>query len=253
VSQLLLAEKDKNIKAIILQINSPGGTVTACDMLYYELMEFKKRTGVKIIAAMMDVAASGGYYVSLPADYILAHPTTITGSIGVIFQRPVVAGFMDKVGLAVDVSVSGKNKDMGSPYRKSTEEERRIIQELTDALGQRFRDLVSKHRNLTGDSLAEAATARVFLAREALELGLIDQIGYLNDAKAKAREAAGLPENAKVVVYRRVESPNDNIYNTSFSGFEGTPKSLIDVRLPDATAFLNAGFYYVWSPADVDR
>ena len=94
----------------------------------------------------MDVAASGGYYIALPADSILAHPTTITGSVGVIFIVPKVAGLMDKLGVAVEVNKSGKDKDMGSPFRPSTRDEQIILQELTDKMGKKFIDLVAKHR-----------------------------------------------------------------------------------------------------------
>ena len=108
VSQLRLAEKDENIKAVIFKIDSTGGSVTASDIQYNEITSFKERTGAKVVVAMMGLTASGGYYISLPADYILAHPTTITGSIGVIFSRPRVTGLMHKVGIDVYVNKSGK-------------------------------------------------------------------------------------------------------------------------------------------------
>jgi protease-4 len=127
VSQLKKAEKDKDIKAVILKIDSPGGSVTASDMLYHEISKFKERSGVKLVVIMMGVAASGGYYVALPADFIFAHPTSITGSIGVVFLRPNVSGLMGKIGMEMEVDKSGKNKDMGSPFRRPTEEERRLF------------------------------------------------------------------------------------------------------------------------------
>jgi protease-4 len=122
VSQLRLAEKDKKIKALLLKIDSPGGSVIASDIVYNEILAFKKRTGAKVVVAMMGVAASGGYYISLPADTIVAHPATITGSIGVIFFRPKVTGLMGKIGVGVEVNKSGKNKDIGSPFRQTTAE-----------------------------------------------------------------------------------------------------------------------------------
>ncbi len=123
VSQLRLAEKDKDIGAVVIKINSPGGSVTASDVLYHELKTFKEKTGVKMVAVFMGIAASGGYYIALPADRIVAHPTTITGSVGVIFLQPKVEGLMEKLGVEVDVSKSGDKKDMGSPFRPSTAEE----------------------------------------------------------------------------------------------------------------------------------
>ena len=148
VSQLRLAEKDRQIKAIVLKINSPGGSATASDIIYHEIMKHKKKTGSRLVVSMMDLATSGAYYISLPADYIFAHPTTITGSVGVIFLIPKIDGLMSKIGVAVDVQKSGQNKDMASPFRQTTEEERRLLQDLTDTLGNRFVKLVETHRKI---------------------------------------------------------------------------------------------------------
>ena len=191
VSQLRLAEKDKEIKAVLLEINSPGGSTTASDILYHEIVDFKERTKTKIVAGLMDVAASGGYYIALSADRIVAHPTTITGSVGVIFITPKVTGLMDKLGLAVEVNKSGKEKDIGSPFRPSTPEEQKIFQELTDRMGKRFLDLVAKHRKIDPAVLCFISTARICLADEAMQLKLIDRIGYLSDAIAEAKELGG--------------------------------------------------------------
>ncbi|OQY06110.1 MAG: signal peptidase [Desulfobacteraceae bacterium 4572_123] len=248
VSQLKLAEKDREIKAVILKIDSPGGAVTASDILYHEILAFKNRTGVKLVAAMMDVAASGGYYIALPADFIFAHPTTITGSIGVIFMQPKVNGLMEKIGVGLDINKSGKNKDMGSPFRNTTDEERKIFQDLTDELGKRFINLVSIHRKLDKNGLARISTARIYLAPKALELGLIDKIGYLEDAIAKTKELAELSQDARIVIYRRTQYPNDNLYNTSVDRQGGQGLSLIDLNLPESTSPLNTGFYYIWMP-----
>jgi len=250
VSQLKLAEKDRKIKAVLLKIDSPGGTITASDILYHEITAFKKRTGVKVVVAMMDVAASGGYYISLPADFIMAHPTTITGSIGVIFMQPKVNSLMEKIGVGLDVNKSGENKDMGSPFRKTTDEERKIIQNLTDEMGKRFINLVSTHRKLDKKALAEVSTARIYLPEKALKLGLIDKIGYLEDALAEAKRLTGLPEDAKIVVYRRTKYPNDNLYNTAVAWEEGRGLSLIDLNLPESISGLHTGFYYLWWPAE---
>mgnify|MGYP000060690325 CR=1 FL=1 len=164
VSQLRKAEKDAEIKAVLLKINSAGGSATASDILYNEIVAFKEKTAAKVVVAMMDVAASGGYYISLPADYILAHPTTITGSVGVLFIRPDVAGLMDKIGVEVEVSKTGINKDMGSPFRQATAEEKQIIQNMIDRLGQRFLDRIAKHRRIDSQRLKDIATARIFMA-----------------------------------------------------------------------------------------
>jgi protease-4 len=248
VSQLRLAEDDKKVKAVILKIDSPGGSVTASDILFNEILTFKKKTGAKVVVAMMGVAASGGYYISLPADYILAHPTSLTGSVGVIFLRPKVAGLMAKVGLGVEVNKSGINKDMGSPFRPATAEENKILQAMTDRLGIRFVDLMTKYRKLDPAVAAEISTARVYLANEALELGMIDEVGYLDQAISQAKKLAELPENARVIVYRRTEYPDDNIYNTS-TRYGGGDLSVISVDLPDAFNQFHTGFYYLWPAA----
>ena len=248
VSQLRLAEEDENLKAVILKIDSPGGTVTASDILYNEIAAFKKRTKARVVVAMMGVVASGGYYISLPADYILAHPTTITGSIGVIFVRPKVAGLMQKIGVAVEVNKSGADKDMGSPFRQTSVEEEKIFQDFTDRLGVRFVDLVARHRKLQPEVVAQISTAQVYLADEALELGLVDEVGYLEDAVNQAKKLAGLAEDAKVVVYRRTEYPDDNIYNTS-TQYGGGKASLISLELPGSLNHIQTGFYYLWPAA----
>ncbi len=248
VSQLRLAEEDKEIKAVVLKIDSPGGSVTASDILFNEIITFKQRTGAKVIVAMMGVAASGAYYISLPADYILAHPTTLTGSVGVIFLRPKIDGLMAKVGVAVEVNKSGANKDMASPFRPATAEEKRIIQAMIDRLGTRFINLMTKYRRIDPAVAAQISSARIYLANEALELGMIDEVGYLDQAISQAIELANLPENARVIVYRRTEYPDDNIYNTSTRHGDGD-LSVISVDLPDALNQFQTGFYYLWPAA----
>ncbi len=249
VSQLQRAEKNDEIKAVLLKISSPGGSVTASDMLYHEILGFKKRTGVKVIAVMTDMAASGGYYISLPADVIMAHPTTITGSVGVIFMRPGVNGLMEKLGIDIAVNKSGKNKDMFSPFRKSTEEEEEMLRAMVAELAEKFIHLVEIHRKPDEKALSEIATARVCLAEKAKELGLIDEIGYLSDAVEKAKSLTGLPEDAKVVVFRRTEYPDDNIYNTADMKAGEKKFSFVSLGLPESLTSLHTGFYYLWPAA----
>ena len=155
---------------------------------------------------------------------------------------------MNKVGIAIEVNKSGKNKDIGSPFRAATAEEEKIFQDLTDRLAVRFIDLVAKHRKLEPEVIGEISTARVYLADEALELGLVDEIGYLAKAVFQAKKLARLPEDARVVVYRRTEYPDDNIYNTS-TRYGGGDLSVISVDLPDALDQFRTGFYYLWPAA----
>ncbi|MDY0041754.1 MAG: S49 family peptidase, partial [Desulforhabdus sp.] len=175
--------------------------------------------------------------------------TTVTGSIGVMFMTPKVTRLMDKIGLDVNISKSGESKDMGSPFRASTEAEDRIMHGLIDELGGRFLSLVAKHRRVDQTTLAQISTGRVYLAKEALQAGLIDEIGYLSDAVSKARSLADISADATVIVYRRTEYPDDNLYNTSLSEYSGEKIKLIDSGFLDYISSLRTGFYYLWLPA----
>jgi protease-4 len=198
---------------------------------------------------MMDLAASGAYYMSLPADHIMAHPTTVTGSIGVIFMRPKLTGLMEKIGVEVEVNKSGKNKDMASPFREATEEEQKLLQDLTVHLGKRFLSLVEKHRSLDREVLSDISTGRIYLAQEAVKVGLVDEIGYLSDAISQAKRLSRLPQDCRVVVYRRTEYPNDNIYNTSTMQYSGGSNfSPLDSGIQATIGSLSHGFYYLWLP-----
>lgn len=247
VAHLRKAQKDDNVKAILLKVDSPGGTVTASDILYNEIKQFKESTRKRIVVAMMGLAASGGYYISLPADYILAHPTTVTGSVGVIFLRPKLGGLMNKIGVDVEVSKSGRNKDMNSPFRDSLQEEKQMMQTQIHELGQRFLGLVESHRKLPVGALREISTGRIYLAQDAYRLGLVDKVGYLEDALSQARALAGLPVDASIIVYRRTEYPDDTLYNTATASAPGGSGkiTLIDLSLPEWVT----GFYYMWPAA----
>ena len=244
VSTLKLAEKDDTVKGVVIAIDSPGGTTTGSDVLYHEIVDFKNRTGKKVVVAMFDVAASGGYYAALPADWIMAHPTTITGSVGVVFIRPKLVGLMDKVGVDIEVSKSGRDKDMGSPFRPTTKEEAALFQAIIDDFAARFHMLVAKHRKLSEADMETVKTARVFTANQAKKIGLIDQVGYIQDAFAKARSLSGLPKDSQIVSYRRDTYPNDNPYNTLDSA-DPAKMSLLGL---DASFIMppKAGFYYIW-------
>ncbi len=245
-AQLKLARKDKDIKAVLLKVDSPGGTTTASDIIYHELASYREQTGVKLVTVMMGLAASGGYYVALPSDHIAAHPTTVTGSVGVIFLQPRVAGLLDKIGVGVEVSKSGAQKDMGSPFRAATPEEKKLTESMVKAQAARFVELVQKHRKLEPAALTIVSTARVFTADEAKTLGLIDSVGYMEDAVAKAASLAGLPKDARVVTYRRRPGPNATWYQAGADAEDLRP-SLLHIGL-DSLLPLSAGFYAVWSP-----
>ncbi len=145
-ARLQRAGEDKLVRGIILRLDTPGGDVTSSDILYREVLKFKKRTGLPVVALMMGVAASGGYYVASACDAIIAHPSTITGSIGVISLFPDVEGLLSKVGVKVQVIKSGELKDAGSPFRNLNEQEQRLFQGIIDELYARFLDVVHEKR-----------------------------------------------------------------------------------------------------------
>jgi protease-4 len=246
VSQLKRAKDDKNIKAIILQIDSLGGTVTASDILYHEIKRLKEEKEIIIVAVLMDLATSGGYYIALPANLIIAHPTTVTGSVGVVFIRPDLTELMNKIGLRVNVCKSGEKKDMGTFYRDSSPEENELFQNLVDKMGKRFVDLVSEHRNIDNQGLSHVASAKIMLADEAEKLGLIDRTGYINDALDETKKLAGLPDNTKIVVYRRSNYPDDNYYNPITMKSSGKALYMINLGIDNKATLLAPGFYYLW-------
>ena len=158
-----------------------------------------------------------------------------------------VVGLMSKIGLGVDVNKSGKNKDMGSPFRESNDEENMLMQKTVDVFAGRFINLVQKHRKLDDASLKEVSTARVFVADDALRLKLIDKIGYIRDAVKETRAIAGLADNARVVVYRRNDIPEDNYYR-ALAPDASANVALINIGLPEILK-ARAGFYYLWPGA----
>lgn len=207
------AEKDEDIRAILLRINSPGGTVTASDIIYHEIKTFKKNRRVKVYAHVMDLAASGGYYVALAADRIIAHPTSITGSIGVITLKLNLKGLMDKVGVDFEVVKSGDKKDFLSPFRPLTEEERKLFQATIDDMHDRFVTVIAENRpNLDRADIRSLADGRVFTSSQALSAKLIDQIGYMEDTEDLIKKDLGVRDFRLVTYYHEGEL-KDNIYS----------------------------------------
>ncbi|MFO7535043.1 MAG: signal peptide peptidase SppA [Kiritimatiellia bacterium] len=188
------ATKDEEVMAIILEVDSPGGEVTASDVIYRALLKFKQaKKGRKVVALFEDVAASGAYYIAMAADHIVAQPTTITGSIGVLISTMNFKGLGDKLGVE-DVTIkSGANKDMLNPLRTITPEERAIIQGVVDDTYARFVSLVVKGRELPEATVRELADGRIMTARQALEAQLVDSIGYWDDAVKVAGDLMDLP------------------------------------------------------------
>jgi protease-4 len=242
--ELARAEKDDKVRALVVRINSPGGTITASDVVYREIREFKARRKIPVVAAMMDVGASGGYYAALAADQIFAHPTTITGSIGVIMITVNAQGLLEKIGVAPLAIKSGPLKDAGSPFRELTPEERAVFQSVIDDMYGRFVRLVAESRKIPEAQVRGFADGRIYTAEQARALGLVDRIGYLDEAIAAARTAAGLTE-ARVVMYHRPREYRDNIYS-------GAPPAVgADALVAQMAGLLGgpgARFLYLWWP-----
>lgn len=232
------AREDKHVKAVVIRINSPGGGVTASDSLYHEIKKFRQETGVKVVAHFTDTGASGGYYAALAADRITAQPTTVTGSIGVTMLRVDATGLLQKIGISTQHISSGPEKAMGSPFRTMTAEEKKIFQTMIDSLYGRFVGVVANERKMTPEHARQLADGRIYTGLEAKEAGLIDGIGYLEDAFDLAKKLAGL-ERATVVSYLRPGQYRPNIYSLNMNLFN---ISLKDLGNPGMS------FTYLWLP-----
>lgn len=237
------AREDDAVRAVLLRVNSPGGTVTGSDLIHREILRFKQERGVPVIAQLMGMATSGGYYVALAADRIQAQPTTVTGSIGVIFTSINVAGLMEKIGVEDQTITSGEFKDTASLLRRMTPEERAQLQSVLDELYARFVDVVRQGRpDLDADAVRAVADGRIFSAQQALEHGLVDGIGFLDDAVQEAERRAGL-EQARVVTYHRPREYQSNLYTRP------SRSVMPEVRLfPDWMEGQGPAFLYLWTP-----
>jgi protease-4 len=197
VEEIKEYSEDPSVKAIVLRVDSPGGGVAASQEIYEEVK--RAATVKKIVVSMGSVAASGGYYVSAPATMIMANPGTITGSIGVIMEIPNVEGLMDKVGIRTEVIKSGMHKDTGSAFRKMTVEERLLMQSLIDDVYEQFIVDVAESRDISIDEVREMADGRIYTGRQALELGLVDELGGLEEAIRLSASLAGIEGEPEVV------------------------------------------------------
>jgi len=241
------AAADDDVKAVVLRLNTPGGSVAAADMMYHSLTEFKRKKKVPVIACMMDVAASGGYYLACAADGIIAQPSCITGSIGTIMQTISFAGTMEKIGITAVAVKSGKMKDIASPLHELSEEEQLILQQIIDGFYEQFIGVVENGRpDLDKAKLRQLADGRVFTAAQAHEEGLVDRIGYADDAIAWAKKIAGV-KKATVVIYHRPMETMPNVYGSAMSEASGMGP-LINIDLPDWLDTGGAKFLYLWQP-----
>lgn len=244
--QLTIALKDSAVKAILLRIDSPGGEVTASDIIYHEIS--KARVKKPVLVYMESVAASGGYYSAMGANYIMASDTTITGSIGVIMQTYNVQDLLGKIGVKALTFKSGKMKDVLSPVREVTPEEKAFIQALIDETYGKFVGIVARERRLDEAVLREnIADGRIFSGKQALNAKLIDGIGYFEDAVAKTREL-GKSADAKVVRYL---APFD--FERFLNTLVASPIGSVKVQVGPASLPLVSGKLYYLSPHLIGR
>ena len=238
------AGTDDRVKAVVLRIDSPGGTVGASELIAREVARFRERTGLPVYAQINGMGCSGGYYIAAACEKIHIQPSAITGSIGVIAIFPKYRKLADKVGFEEEVVKSGALKDMGSGMREMTDEERAVLQGLIDSNYDGFLAWILKNRPGMGDreALKKAADGRIYTAAQALELKLVDRTCFLDETLAAAKTAAGA-EDADVVSYAYTESPDANIYSSAAAD---SPVRT-GLNLPGLSG-PHSGFYYLWMP-----
>ena len=199
IRQLKKYSKDSSIPAIVLDIDSPGGAVVPSQEIYEEVLKARK-TGKKVVASLRSLGASGGYYVACAADTIVANPGTLTGSIGVIFEFPVVQELFRKIGVKFEVVKRGELKEVGTWNRSMTREERDLLQSVIDDTYDQFVEAVKEGRGLERDKILELADGRIFTGRQAKELGLVDELGDFEDAvkiAGKMGDIEGVPRTIR--------------------------------------------------------
>jgi len=216
VEHLERAQEDSSVKAIVLRVNSPGGSVVASDEIYQQMLKVEK----PIVVSMGELAASGGYYISAPADVIMANPATLTGSIGVITQVPNLEELMEKIGVEVVVIKSGIHKDEGSPFREMTEEEKAIWQAIIDEAYGQFVTIVAEGKDLPEEKVREIADGRVYTGKQAMELGLVDELGNLPEAIDRAAELGGIEGEPRLVEYHRPPTLFETFFGSLVSPFQ---------------------------------
>ena len=215
---------DPSIKAIILRINSPGGVVAASQEIYDAVKRQHEKKPV--IASMESVAASGGYYIALPCDVIVANPGTLTGSIGVIMEWPVLEKLLQKIGIEFEVIKSREHKDMGSSYRRLDERERRLMQDVVTDVHEQFVLVTSEHRNIPLDSVSQYADGRVFTGSQAKALGFVDTLGSFDFAVELAGDLVGIEKPHLVYPAKRL--------------------SLIDLFMKPMEHLIMPKLYFLW-------
>jgi protease-4 len=215
--------------------------------MYKMVQDFRRRTHKPVIASGQEVMASGAYYIACACDEIVAQPTSIVGSIGVIFNNFNVQQGLAKLGIYAEDYKSGPMKDMASPFKETTPQEREVLQDMVDEYYQRFLEVVQGHARIPQGEFARATDGRVFSGNEALELGLVDRVGMLEDAIALAQRM-GHARGAKVILYKRPFGYSGSIYaqSTTPPPQARAGATIVNLGLPESGLLLERGFYYLW-------
>lgn len=237
LEELKRYKENPSVKAILIRINSPGGAVVPSQEIYEEVQKIRKETGKKVIISMGTLAASGGYYIASASDRIVANPGTLTGSIGVIMELMNVEGLFKKVGLESVVIKSGLRKDVGSPFRSMTKEEREYLQSVMDDVHLQFIEAVVKGRGLKKEEVTALADGRVFTGKQALEYKLVDELGDLEDAILVAGKMVGIKGEPKIIETKKKFSITD-LLKSEFLG---------NARLFNLNQKSAPGLNYLWT------
>lgn len=241
------AENDTSIAGVIIRINSPGGTITASDIIHHDIVRFKDRKKVPVYACIMSVGTSGGYYIATAADNITAHPTSIMGSFGVIMMTMNIEGLMNKIGVSELTIKSGDKKDILSPFRTATPEEKQIVQAIINQFHKKFIDtIIARPGNiLSRKDIESLADGRIYSSEQALNAKLIERVGYLDDVIAEMKKQIGVTD-AKIITYYHPGSYKGTIYSSSTA--ESTRAAGIFNVGNGFDWFGETQFLYLWRP-----
>jgi protease-4 len=234
-ADLRRAATDPSVKAVVVRVNSPGGSVVASNEIWKMLKDYEK----PVVFSFGEMAASGGYYIACAGKWIVANPDTLTGSIGVITEMTNVDELAKKLGIQVIVIKTGPNKDIGSPFRPMTQDEIELWQTVIDQAFDGFVQVVAQGRGLPEDKVRQIGDGRVYNGKQAKELGLVDQLGYLEDAIDKAGELGGIKGKPRVVEYKRTPTLMDVLTG---SALRAPAISLEQILSLDATPRLEYRF-----------
>jgi protease-4 len=243
------AVEDPDVVGVIIRINSPGGTVAASDAIYHEVMSFRQKKRVPIYAYVAEVGTSGAFYVASSAERIIASRSSVIGSIGVVAMKTNIGDLLSKIGVSEETYKSGPKKDFWSPFRASTPDEQRMLQDIIDQLYAQFVDVVysNRQRYLTMPQIKTLADGRILTAQDALQANLIDQVAYLDEAVDAMKISLHI-EQARIVTYIRPKTYKSNIYSGYQAEPTGSTVNLISINADGLLLFSGVQFMYLWNP-----